>query len=104
MELVESYPVRNKPRFVELFNKLYETFQDKSVGGRFCTKAYMILIIAEFLDDLKNQDAENASGADYVSQFIDYTMNHYSEEIDLNKVVRDYGILPAASAPFSNTR
>lgn len=95
MELVESYPVRNKPRFVELFNKLYETFQDKSVGGRFCTKAYMILIIAEFLDDLKNQDAENASGADYVSQFIDYTMNHYSEEIDLNKVVRDYGISPS---------
>ena len=95
MELVESYPVKNAYRFVELFNKLYETFQDKSVNGLFHTKAYMFLIIAEFLDDLKSSERAASNGIDYVAQFIDYTMHHYSEEIDLNEVVREYGISPS---------
>ncbi len=92
MELVESYPVKNVYRFIELFNQLYENFHERSVCGRFRTKATMILIIAELLDELKSSSHESHGGADYVSLFIDYTMHHYAEEIDLNKVVRDYGI------------
>ena len=95
MEMVESYRVRNKFRFIELFEKLYNAFQENTVNGRFRAKAYMTLIIAEFLEELSSSDRENSEPSDYVSRFIEYMTNHYSEAIDLNKVVSEYGISPS---------
>lgn len=95
MEMAESYRVRNKIRFIELFDKLYNAFQESTVNGRFRAKAYMTLIIAEFLEELRCSDRENSESSDYVSRFIEYMTNHYSEAIDLNKVVSEYGISPS---------
>ena len=95
MQIVESYLVKDAPRFVELFSRLYENYRAHTAEGALLTKGYMIFILAEFLADLRRKDSESPTYNDYVSMFVDYTMNHYSESIDLNKVVRDYGISPS---------
>mgnify|MGYP000295667905 CR=1 FL=1 len=99
--LAERYPVKNKNTFVELFNKLYLAFCEQNesregqMSGAVKTKAYMMLIIAEFLEELRTAGQKSPDGTDYIAQFIDYTMNHYFEEIDLNLVVKQYGISPS---------
>lgn len=91
--IVENYEVRNKPRFTELFNKLYESFKKGGVADGLNVKAYMILIISEIIRDLEKQ-YEPATGADYVAQFIDYATSHYADGIDLNAIVKEYGVSP----------
>lgn len=92
--IVENYEVKNKPRFTELFNKLYESFKSGGIINRLNTKAYMILLISEFIRDLESQYDKTYADVDYVAQFIDYVTNHYADGIDLNEIVKEYGISP----------
>ena len=94
-EIVESYEVKNKNLFTELFNKLYESYNIGTTSEKLKCKAYLILIFTSFLDDLSLNDAANNNNPDYVSQFIDYAMNHYADNIDLNEIVKEYGISPS---------
>lgn len=91
--IVENYEVKNKPRFTELFNKLYDSFKKGGVADRLNVKAYMILIISEIIRDLESQYRLSAH-TDYVAQFIDYATSHYADGIDLNAIVREYGVSP----------
>ena len=95
VDLVESYEVRNKARFIELFNKMFEAYQVGEPSSFLKTKAYMTLIIAEFIEDLQLQCERITDGADYVSQFVDYAMNHYSDGIDLGEIVKEFNISPS---------
>lgn len=95
MEIVENHQVDNKQRFTELFSELYNTFHDGTINSKFKAKAYMILIIAELLESLNKEKGATRNNGDRISWFIDYTINHYSEEIDLNKVISEYGISPS---------
>ena len=102
--LVENYAVKNKPRFTELFNQLYEAYGRKGICDKLNTKAYMILIISEIVHELENQSDKALSGADFIMQFIDYVTNHYADGIDLNEIVKDFGISPSRFRTIFKTR
>ena len=101
---VEHYEVVNKPRFTELFNLLYETYGKDGVSDKINLKAYTMLIISEMIRELESMPQKAFSGADYVAQFIDYVTNHYADGIDLDDIVKDFGISPSRFRTIFKTR
>lgn len=101
---VENHEVTNMPRVTELFNQLYESYTRTGLCDRINLKAYMILIIAEIVRGLESKSEEMASGADLVMQFIDYVTQNYADEIDLNSIVKDFGVSPSRFRVIFKTR
>lgn len=93
--IVESLKVSDKNKVANLFSNLLEHYKDRSIYGTIKTKADMMLIISEILKDLEETDNKSARNVDYCAQFIDYTMNHYSEFIDVDEIIRQYGLSPS---------
>ncbi|MBR0189545.1 MAG: helix-turn-helix transcriptional regulator [Clostridia bacterium] len=101
---VENHKVENMPRFTELFNQLYETYARKGLCDRLNLKAYMILIIAEIVRELESRSKTTLSGADFVMQFINYVTRNYADEIDLDAIVKDFGVSPSRFRVIFKTR
>ena len=102
ISVVESYQVRNPVRFVSLFQSLVENWSGKDEESAMRVKADMILLMAEFMADLR-RSAQGGAG-DLVGKFMDYIMNHYAESLDLNDLVKDYGISPSRFRAIFKTK
>lgn len=92
LEELENYTVSNKTAFLELFAKIKDLYESGEECDSIKLKANVLLLISEIISDLKNNGKQGEYGEDFVTQFMDYTMNHYMNEIDLDKLVLDYGI------------
>lgn len=103
-KFVEHHKVKNMPRFTELFNQLYETYARTGLCDKLNLKAYMMLIISEIVRELESKSEEMLSGADQVMQFIDYVTQNYAKEIDLNAIVKDFGVSPSSFRVIFKTR
>lgn len=101
--IIEKYRVSNPARFVSLFQELYESWQQETIESAMRTKANMILLIAEFAEDLRRSEHSTTHG-DFVGKFMDYVMNHYAETLDLNDIVKDYGISPSRFRTIFKTK
>ena len=95
MDMVESLRIFNQSKFTSLFDNLLEHYRDRSICGTINAKADMMLIISELLKELGDADNKNSRNVDVCSRFIDYTVNHYSEFIDIDEVIRQYGLSPS---------
>ncbi|MBE7066885.1 MAG: helix-turn-helix transcriptional regulator [Ruminococcaceae bacterium] len=93
LELLEHYPVKNKGNFYNLFNNLLSAFNENGASN-IKAKAYLMLIISEIFDDMCQIDAKIVHN-EFIDHFLNYVTNHYYENIDLNFLVKNYGISPS---------
>ncbi len=89
----EKFTVTQSARFERIFNEIFKCFHQKDELSVLVMKANVLLLIQTILTDLVSSNG-GAHQNEIVSNFITYTTNHFSEDINITELAKQYGFSP----------
>ena len=89
----EKFTVTQSARFERIFNEIFKCFHQKDELSVLVMKANVLLLIQTILTDLVSSNG-GAHQNEIVSNFITYTTNHFSEDINITELAKTIRVLP----------
>ena len=95
LEKVDSFRVSSPQIYHNIFSNLVAFDQKKSLYGSIKTKAMLMLLIAEFLEDVNMMKDGQKINVDFCEQFIEYVTKHYAEDMMIDDIIKRLGVSPS---------